>query len=150
MKTYYSQHPKSRLSSYQIQFLSDCRMVRFSSHSKSGRNLNGPRLDRFVMNKKISWPFIIKWSRLAVKNVRSGFRMLKTKWWPTIRKPEVLSRFWMVHCLDRFIKKRVIKNILFMTKWSRLAIIQKPYKKSVWFVSIWKPDRPDFGCWLYI
>jgi hypothetical protein len=44
----------------------------------------------------------------------------------TIRKPDVMSRFWMVTNLDRFIKKRVIKNTLFMTKRSRLAEIFGP------------------------
>jgi hypothetical protein len=34
--------------------------------------------------------------------------------------------FWMVASLDRFIKKRVKTNILFMTKQSRLAKISGP------------------------
>jgi hypothetical protein len=42
----------------------------------------------------------------------------------TIRKPDFFVRF---SSLDRFIKKRVIKNILFMTKRSRLEV------KKLWF-----------------
>jgi hypothetical protein len=59
--------------------------------------------------------------------------------------------------LDRFIKKSVIRNILFMPKRSRLVrkyrsgfqmadTIWKPEPKSVREMAIRKPDSPAFGC----
>jgi hypothetical protein len=56
-----------------------------------------------------------------------------------------MSGFWMVASLDRFTKKRVIKNILLMTKRSRLAKEKSPVwlsNGSGHFVfAIWKPDK---------
>jgi hypothetical protein len=75
------------------------------------------------------------------------------------------SGFWMVTSLDRFIEKRIIKNILFMPKQSRLAenfrsgfqmvetkwrpSIRKMDRNCVQKMTIRKSDRPDFRCWLY-
>jgi hypothetical protein len=58
---------------------------------KSGFQMVGPSLDRFVMNKIFFYDlFCIKRSRLEVKKLRSGFQMVKTRW-PTIRKPDPKS-----------------------------------------------------------
>jgi hypothetical protein len=53
--------------------------------------------------------------------------MVKTKWRPKqdgrpFENWTFASGFRMVASLDRFIKKRAIKNILFMPNWSRLEV----------------------------
>jgi hypothetical protein len=79
----YSQHPKT-VRFYRIQFLSDCRMVRYSNAIRIATSL-----DRFTIKMVIF--FLPKWSRLVINNDRSGFQMLKR--WPTFQKPDKLLGF---------------------------------------------------------
>ncbi len=74
---------------------------------------------------------------------------------------QFLSDCRMVTSLDRFIKKRVVKKYVFITKRSRLEVkkiwagfrmqngrqtIQKPDTNCVRKMTIRKPDSLDIGC----
>ena len=73
-----------------------------------------------------------KRSRLAVKNVRSGFRMVAAiLFLPFENRTNMSSPDHLksgLTSLDRFIKKRVIKIILFMPKRSRLVVFLLPFE----------------------
>jgi hypothetical protein len=60
---------------------------------------------------------------------------------------QIMSGFGMVASLDRFIKKRVIKNILFMTKRSRLVyrLICRSRPFDIW--TVWNPDSKSVERW---
>ena len=58
-------------------------------------------------------------------------------------RPFEIRTFCPDFSLDRFIKKRVIKNILFMQKWSRLA--EENVRSGFQMVKRWPTiQKPDF------
>jgi uncharacterized protein YcbK (DUF882 family) len=73
-----------------------------------------------------------KRSRLAIKNVRSGFRMVKKQnGGQNHSKTGHKSSFRMVGpSIDRFVNKGHKKNILFMAKRSRLEFENRTQKVS--------------------
>ncbi len=88
--------------------LSDCFFFRLSAAFEIRKKNSDKKLDRFGMNK--IFVLLTKRSRLAIRNSDAKVRLSNGK-----KQNGRLS-------LDRFIKKSVIKNILFMPKRSRLAL----------------------------
>ncbi len=121
----YSTHPNTGLSG-SIEFnLMPVSGILISDHLKTGRRVrisNGASLDRCIKKRVIKKIlFMPKRSRLAsgydIRISNGGGHFVFTIW-----KPDICVRISNGASLDRCIKKRVIKKILFMPKRSRLAV----------------------------
>ncbi len=114
----YSKHPNTEPRSVFEFNLMPVPTIQISNRPKTGRRVRFASIYRFI--KKIAIKNILympKRSRLAVKNVRSGFQMVETKWPPPF---EIRTNSCAFASIDRFINKSH-KKYFFMPKWSRLA-----------------------------